>query len=85
MNRNYIERLKFYLGNTKGELDVPLVKKQKTKKQYVTYQVKRFKDNGYNPIHIFGTWYWVRHKSKNYTKISYYKPFNVAKHYREQE
>lgn len=67
------------------ELDVPLIKKPTPKEQYVAKCVKRFKDNGYNPIHIFGTWYWVRHKSKNYTKISYYKPFNVAKHYREKE
>ena len=51
------------------------------KEAYVKRHVKRFKDNGYNPIHLFGTWYLVRHKSKNYTKISYYRPFNVAKHY----
>ena len=31
MNRNYIKKLKFYIGNTKGELDVPLVKKQEPK------------------------------------------------------
>lgn len=54
----------------------------KTKAEYVAWQVKRFKDNGYNPIHLFGTWYLVRHKSMNYTKFSYYKLFNVAKRYK---
>lgn len=54
----------------------------KTKAEYVTWQVKRFKDNGYNPIHLFGNWYLVRHKSMNYTKFSYYKLFNVAKRYK---
>ena len=35
--------------------------------------IQRFADNGYNPIHLFGNWYLIRHKSKNYCKISYYK------------
>lgn len=66
--------IKFTEDSVNQELKEP-------KEAYVKRHVKRFKDNGYNPIYLFGTWYLVRHKSKNYTKISYYRPFNVAKHY----
>lgn len=52
-----------------------------SKEDKLKKRVKRLKDYGYNPIHLFGTWYLVRHKSKNYTKISYYKLKNLAKDY----
>ncbi len=52
-----------------------------TKEKYVSWHYTRFKNNGYNPIHLFGSWCLVRHKSKNYTKFSYYRPFNLAKHF----
>lgn len=35
--------------------------------------LKRYEDNGYNPIHIFDDWYLIRNTSKNYSNISYYK------------
>jgi hypothetical protein len=67
----------FVINFTKNQNEV-----KESKDAYIKYHVKRFKDNGYNPIHIFGDWFLVRHKSKNYTKISYYKLFNMAKHYK---
>lgn len=41
--------------------------------------VERLKENGYNPIRLFGTWYLVRNKSKNNTKVSFYKIKNYKK------
>lgn len=52
-----------------------------TKEQFVEKQLKRFRKNGYNPVHIFGDWYFVRHKSRNYTKVSYYILHNMSKNY----
>ena len=45
----------------------------KAKKRIDTEGVKRLRENGYNPIHLFGTLHLVRNKSKNCTKISIYK------------
>ena len=50
-----------------------------SKENKIKKQVKRLKDYGFNPIHLFGTWYLVRHQSKDYTKISYYKIKNLSK------
>ena len=36
-------------------------------------RIKRFADYGYNPIHICGNWYFIRHKSRNYCKVSFYE------------
>lgn len=44
----------------------------KAKKQIDTEGVKRLRESGYNPIHLFGTLHLVRNKSKNYTKIPIY-------------
>lgn len=43
----------------------------------VEQRVKRFKDFGYNPIHLFGSWYLIRHKSRNYCKVSFYIPYQI--------
>lgn len=36
-------------------------------------RVKRFADYGYNPIHLFGGFWLVRNRSKNFCKISWYR------------
>lgn len=43
----------------------------------VEQRVKRFEDGGYNPIHLFGSWYLVRHKSKRYCKVSFYVLYQI--------
>ena len=48
-------------------------------KQVDVESVKRLKENGYNPIHIFGALYLVRHTSKNYSRVSYYRPRRYTK------
>lgn len=47
--------------------------KKHCRRQVNAEAVKRLKDNGYNPIHIFGTLYLVRHTSKNYSRVSCYR------------
>lgn len=39
----------------------------------IEQRIKRFKDGGYNPIHICGNWYFIRRRSRNYCKISIYE------------
>ena len=36
-------------------------------------RVKRFADYGYNPIHLFGDFWLVRNRSRNFCKISWYR------------
>lgn len=40
--------------------------------------IERLKEYGYNPIHLFGRLYLVRHWSKRYTKVSWYD-FHIDK------
>lgn len=52
---------------------------KRQRKQVDVEGVKRLKENGYNPIHIFGSLYLVRHTSKNYSRLSYYRPKRYIK------
>lgn len=51
------------------------------KRKIDSKHLKRFKDNGYNPIHVVGQWYLVRHESKKYAKFSYYVPYRFYQKY----
>lgn len=41
-------------------------------------RVKRLKDCGFNPIHLFGCWYLCRNKSSMYKKYSFYRPIRIT-------
>ena len=47
------------------------------------YRIKRLRDYGYNPIHLFGRWYLAREWPKTcrrwYARIPLYRPFYLHK------
>lgn len=47
------------------------------------YRIKRLREHGYNPIHLFGRWYLGREWSKNcqkwYAKLPIYRPFYLRR------
>lgn len=52
-----------------------------TQEQFITRQIQRFKEHGYNPMHLWGNWYLIRNYSKKDTKFSRYILFNMKKFY----
>lgn len=77
-----MKKMLTYICNNRGEIylaggEPPLTKKELNDR--ICKIVERYNKNGYKTIHLFGNWYFVRNKSKNYTKISYYKLKNLAK------
>ena len=41
-------------------------------------RIKRFRDNGYTTIHLFGNWYLVRNYSVNYKKFSLWGLYHLT-------
>ena len=55
------------------KLKLKMIEKFKKKDKQHNSSVKRFKDNGYNPIRFCGDYYFIRHFSKNHKRFSTYR------------